>query len=60
MTPKKYDEERSYIQIWNVPSELKQKFKAACALSGKGMRETFIGMMKDFVKNAESKKSRRK
>lgn len=36
------------ILIYNIPAEVKQKFKTACAGRGKHMRETIINFMADF------------
>lgn len=42
-------EETTELLIWDVPIELKIKFKSICAERKVSMKETIIKMMTDFV-----------
>jgi len=37
------------IEITKVDSELRNKFKAACTLNGKNMREAIIELMNEYI-----------
>ena len=38
------------LMVWNVPEELKKKFKMKCAELGKTMEEAIVDLIKKWVK----------
>jgi len=49
-TTEKDEEKRGELLIWDVPPELKRKFKAKCAELGVSMKDTIIEFMTKFCK----------
>ena len=43
-------EGHSEMLVWNVPIELKNKFKAECIMKGTTMREELITLMEEYVR----------
>ena len=37
------------VQIWNVPGEVRARFKAACARKGVTMEDAVVSLLKQFA-----------
>ena len=42
------------LTVWNIPPDVRKKFKLACMKKDVTMRETLINFMKRFARNAKS------
>lgn len=48
---KKKTDDRTALQVWGIPAELKTKFKIACLRKGTTMRNAVLAFLKSYTNN---------